>query len=159
MKQTVLDVLVYLFQNYMSDEGESQADRESVQSELLEAGFAFSEVDKALEWLDELAAHPESNPGFQAEAERSFRVYAPDELLKLDAEAVGFLMDLERSGILSADTRELIMDRVMALETEEIDLEELKWVILMVLFNQPGQEEAYAWMEDLVFDGYGVYLH
>jgi len=29
----------------------------------------------------------------------------------------------------------------------------------MVLFNQPGQEEAYAWMEDLVFDGYGVYLH
>ena len=51
------------------------------------------------------------------------------------------------------------MDRVMALETEQIDLEELRWVILMVLFNQPGLEEAYAWMEDLVFDGFGVYLH
>ena len=159
MKQTVLDVLVYLFQTYMSDEGEPEADRESVQNELLEAGFAFSEVDKALEWLDELAAHPENNPGFQREAERSFRVFAPDELHKLDSEALGFLMELERSGILSADTRELIMDRAMALETEEIDLEELKWVILMVLFNQPGQEEAYAWMEDLVFDGYGTYLH
>ena len=51
------------------------------------------------------------------------------------------------------------MDRVMALETHEISLEEMKWVILMVLFNQPGQEDAYAWMEDLVYEGYGIYLH
>jgi len=27
----------------------------------------------------------------------------------------------------------------MALDTDEIDSEQLKWVILMVLFNQPGQ--------------------
>ena len=32
-------------------------------------------------------------------------------------------------------------------------------VILMVLFNQPGQEQAYAWMEDLVFDGVQEHLH
>jgi len=29
----------------------------------------------------------------------------------------------------------------------------------MVLFNRPGQEQAYAWLEGLVFDGYGAYLH
>lgn len=46
----------------------------------------------------------------------------------------------------------MVIDRVMALESEEIDLEQLKWVVLMVLFNQPGREAAYAWMEDLVFD-------
>jgi Smg protein len=33
-----------------------------------------------------------------------------------------------------------------------MDLEQMKWIILMVLFNQPGQEQAYAWMEDLVFN-------
>jgi len=29
----------------------------------------------------------------------------------------------------------------------------------MVLFNQPGREEAYAWMEDLVFDENAGNLH
>ncbi len=29
----------------------------------------------------------------------------------------------------------------------------------MVLFNQPGQEEAYAWLQDLVFDEVPGYLH
>jgi Smg protein len=27
------------------------------------------------------------------------------------------------------------------------------------LFNQPGQEEAYAWMEDLMFEEVEGYLH
>ena len=47
----------------------------------------------------------------------------------------------------------------MALKTDEFDLGQLKWVILMVLFNQPGEEAAYAWMEDLVFDSLTGYLH
>jgi Smg protein len=33
-----------------------------------------------------------------------------------------------------------------------IDVEQIKWVVLMVLFSQPGQELAYARMEDLVFE-------
>ena len=40
----------------------------------------------------------------------------------------------------------------MALGDDEIDLDQLKWVVLMVLFNQPGRESAYAWMEDMVID-------
>jgi Smg protein len=40
----------------------------------------------------------------------------------------------------------------MALDGDDIDLEKLKWVVLMVLFSQPGQETAFARMEDLVFD-------
>jgi Smg protein len=66
---------------------------------------------------------------------------------------------LEQAGLLSCDTRELVLDRVMALETDEIDLSQLKWIILMVLFNQPGQEEAYAWMEDLMFEDVAGYIH
>jgi Smg protein len=41
---------------------------------------------------------------------------------------------------------------LLALETPDIDVEQIKWVVLMVLFSQPGQELAYARMEDLVFD-------
>jgi len=157
MKQDVLDVLVYLFQNYISDEAEVEADRDSVHTELLEAGFPNAEVEKALAWLEDLSTQ-EHLPA-TLEAERSMRVFAHEERSKVSTEALGFLMDLERSGILSVEGREIIMNRVMTLDTEQIDVEELKWLILMALFNQPGQEEAYAWVEDLVFDGDGGYLH
>ena len=40
----------------------------------------------------------------------------------------------------------------MALEADEIDIGQLKWIVLMVLFNRPGQEQAFVWMEDLVMD-------
>jgi Smg protein len=59
---------------------------------------------------------------------------------------------MEQMGVLDMTTREMVIDRAMALEEREVDLEQLKWVILMVLFNQPGQEEAFAWMEDMVLD-------
>ena len=47
----------------------------------------------------------------------------------------------------------------MALDTEELDVAQLKWVVLMVLSSQPGQGEAYARMEDLVFDSDGYAPH
>ena len=61
--------------------------------------------------------------------------------------------------MLDATTRELVIDRIEALEGEDIDLEQLKWVVLMVLFNQPGKEAVCAWMEDLVLDKASGRLH
>jgi Smg protein len=89
----------------------------------------------------------------------SLRHYTAREQAKMNSEARGFIQFLEDSGVLDAAARELIIDRVMALEAEEIDLDQLKWVILLVLFNQPGREQAYAWMEDLVYDGVPEHLH
>ena len=73
------------------------------------------------------------------------------ELDKLDVESRGFLMFLEQHGVLDADQRELVLDRALALDQDELDLDDLKWVVLMVLFNQPGSEAAYAWMETQMF--------
>ena len=159
MKENVLDVLMYLFEQYYLDEEHNpSADRDSVHSTLLAAGFVDSEIDKALEWLEDLAANQEGH-GLRVPADRSIRIYTAEELERIDAESRGFLLFLEQSNILTPLTRELVIDRVMALEADEIDLEQLKWVVLMVLFNQPGEEEAYAWMEDLLFDNPGGYLH
>lgn len=158
MKENVLDVLLYLFQNYMSDDDDGSSDRESIETELLEAGFPSAEINQAFEWLDGLAARQET-PVMLLNEERSFRVFTPQELARLDVQERGFLLFLEQAGVLSSETRELVIDRVMALEADEIDLTQLKWIILMVLFNQPGQEEAYAWMEDLMFEDIAGYLH
>ncbi|MFZ1828981.1 MAG: DUF494 domain-containing protein [Candidatus Competibacteraceae bacterium] len=156
MKENVLDVLMYLFQNDIEEDIEVDPDRESVQMELLAAGFPAQEIAQAFTWLDSLIDRPSLplpvNP-------RSYRIYVDTEMDRLDVECRGFLLLLEQGGILDPETREGVIDRVMALETDEIDLHQLKWIILMVLFNQPGHEEAYAWMEDLVFDDRPGYLH
>ena len=81
------------------------------------------------------------------------------EMSRIGVEGRGLLLFLDQCGILDLDSRELVIDQVLALETEDIDLEELKWVVLMVLFNLPESEESYARMEDLIFDGYGADLH
>ena len=44
MKENVLDVLMYLFENYMDDETEMNPDRESLRVELQEAGFRRNEI-------------------------------------------------------------------------------------------------------------------
>ncbi|MEG7997277.1 DUF494 family protein [Klebsiella quasipneumoniae subsp. quasipneumoniae] len=46
-----------------------------------------------------------------------------------------------------------------ALDTAEFELEDLKWVILMVLFNIPGCENAYQQMEELLFEVNEGMLH
>lgn len=61
--------------------------------------------------------------------------------------------------MLNLETREMVIDRVMVLDAAEFDLEDLKWVILMVLFNIPGCENAYHQMEDLVFEEDEQRLH
>jgi Smg protein len=159
MKETILDVLLYLFENYFYDDPDAVRDRESLQAGLFQAGFSPSEVSKAFDWLDELARQrPSAEPSSEV-LRGPVRIYVDVEEARLDAECRGFLMFLEHNGILDGVQRELVVDRVMALDQEEIDLDDLKWVVLMVLFNQPGQEAAFAWMESHMFEGEGEPLH
>jgi len=149
MKETILDVLLYLFENYFYDDPDAVRDRDSLQAGLIQAGFSPTEISKAFDWLEALAnqrptlAEPRANG--------PVRVYVEAELDRLDQECLGFLMFLEQHGVLDADQRELVLDRAMALDQEEVDLDDLKWVVLIVLFNQPGAEAAFAWMENQMF--------
>ena len=149
MKESILDVLLYLFEHYIANDADLARDRDSLQNNLLQAGFSPTEIHKAFEWLDGLA---ERRPGPSVpRADGPTRVYFGPERDKLDVECRGFLMFLEQQGILGPEQRELVLDRAMALDQEELDLDDLKWVVLMVLFNQPGSEAAYAWMETQMF--------
>jgi Smg protein len=151
MKENVLDVLMYLFENYMEDEtDEAQTDRETLFAELEEAGFPAAEITKAFQWLEDLA--DSALPGETASPSQSLRVYSSLECERMSPECRGFVIYLEQIGILDAGQRERVLDRIMALESPAIDLDQVKWIVLMLLFNQPGQEEEYARMEDLVFE-------
>lgn len=155
MKENVFDVLIYLFENYMDSEVNLAPDPDLIRSELAEAGFPQMEINRAFEWLESLtgqhAIQPVSSP--------AFRVFSNQEISKLDIECRGLLLFLEQSGILTPTSRELVIDRIMAFNEESISLENLKWVILMVLFCQPNEEIAFARMENLVYDSLPTYLH
>ncbi len=154
MKENVLDILMYLFENFSEEEMETETSQEALKTELAAAGFPKREIDKAFAWLEGLSARHEVRSAPKA----TVRLFNTQEEARMDVECRGFLLFLEQIGVLDASTRELVIDRVMALEAET-DLEQLKWVILMVLFNQPDQEAALAWMEDLVFNEKAQTLH
>jgi Smg protein len=54
--------------------------------------------------------------------------------------------------MISPDQRELIIDRALALDfaNVEIDLPQFQWLTLMVLANIPEADDAYDWVEELI---------
>jgi Smg protein len=150
MKDSILDVLLYLFEHYLADDAGLFHDRQSLRGgpiyqELISTGFSPAEIARAVDWLDGLA---ERRLGTAPRAPLApVRVYAEAELDRLDVECRGFLLVLEQCGVLDAELRELVLDRAFALELDELDVDELKWVVLLVLFDQPGREAACAWIE------------
>ncbi len=158
MKESVIDVLMYLFERYADDDHDAYPDREELQTRLIEAGFSTSEIEKAFKWLDDLSDYQQKSR-LDPSTPASFRLYHASETERIDRDCRGFLMFLEHTGVLTPTRRELVIDRIMALDTDDLDLEQLKWIVLMVLMNLPGAETAYSWMEGLVFNDSTAYLH
>ena len=160
MKENMLEVLMYLFENYMIEGSEFEPDQEVLSVELAQAGFGDSEINKAFDWLEDLSLLCEqTDTPPAAGSDLGLRCFSPDEETRFGKEAQGLLLSLQHTGVLDVQTRELVIDRVMALETDEIDLDHLKWVIMMILCNQPGREDLFVWAEELVLDGVQAHLH
>ena len=160
MKENIIDVLLYLFENYIDNDDAGQPDKAALETELEQVGFPELEIDKALSWLENMTViAEESAESTPVEPVKAMRFYVEAELEVLNTACRGYLLFLEQVGVLDPATREIVIERLMALEADEIDLDQLKWVVLMVLFYQPGREVAYAWMEDLVFEEMPGILH
>ncbi len=155
MKQNVVDVLMYLFENIITEENPLFTEHEHMYDRLEDMGFPQHEILMAFDWLETLAdlhnEKLETSIPPATEFSDSIRVYSDLEKLLLDNECIGFLIYLEQNQVITSATRELILDRVIALDVE-LELEQLKWIAMIVLYSQPGEENAYAWMENLVFE-------
>ncbi|CAN0225560.1 unnamed protein product, partial [Phaeothamnion confervicola] len=91
MKQTVIDILIYLFEHFVDDDLELETDRDRLKSELRDAGFDAGQVSKAFDWLQELAISRADSDGLPVAAYTSTRIYTLEEERKLDAECRGFM--------------------------------------------------------------------
>jgi len=158
MKETILDVLMYMFQSYVEDNEEVELDKESLHKNLLEAGFADQNIEKAFEWLEGLPG-VDHNTLLNKPTKNSFRLFSDVEHRKIGEEGLSFLMFLERLGIFHGEIREHVIDRIMALDTQSVDLSQIRWVVLMILFNTPGNESNYTWLQNLNSDKALPYIH
>lgn len=157
----MFDVLMYLFETYIHSEAEMSVDQDKLTDDLAQVGFQRQDIYSALNWLEKLADLQEGDaaPLLLAADPQALRIYTEEETLLLDADCRGFLLFLEQIQVLNFEAREMVIERAMALETNEFGLEDLKWVVLMVLFNIPGAEGAYQQMEELLFEANEGYLH
>lgn len=151
MKEDLIDILIYLFEHYLADneEGILQLDNQQLTGELMEVGFERKEIDQAFIWLDELIVGlDKSLKSYQPVS--SFRVFSQGEKAQIPVEVQSLILRLEQAGILDLATRELVIDRLMALEFDTVDMDDAKWVIMMVLCNQTDSPEELEWAENLV---------
>jgi Smg protein len=158
MTNSMVDVLIYLYENYMDGETRVPSNQDDLVHELTMLGFSSLQVEKAIQWLDELALL-QDQPSGHAPKVNAMRIYTDAEQQRLDLECRGFLLFLEQNEILDPASRELVIERVLALDSPLISEDELKWTVLLVLMNQPGQEEAFSRMEDMVYDESPSYWH
>ena len=151
MDNTVFDILVYVFDHYQLAELPAATERAEIARDLETAGFRGVTVQRALDWLAALADDQRSRPDLDANT-RTFRLYTPEESARLDADCRGLLLALERGGVLAPTQREIVIERLLALDSEELSLEQVKWVVLMVLTSKASDTAVCERLADLVHE-------
>jgi Smg protein len=130
----MFDILVFVFENCR--QADVSHDPERVARRLSAAGFDDMEISAALSWLAGVVRAPQRSVAPLPESSTAFRAYAPKELAKLDADCRGFLLFLERSGILSPASREHVIERALATAGDTLSLDQIKLIVVMVLWGQ-----------------------
>ncbi len=150
---SILNVLMYLFHNHMGEhcyiEDELQPE---ITDQLEDIGFDRDSIKQAFNWLANLNESRDSlddMPEHEVDAVRVFNEY---ECEVFDLECRSYLLMLQQLKILGPKLRELVIDLIFPLEHEGVDISLIKWVTLMVLYNDSSRQDALANMELLVLN-------
>lgn len=162
MTNNILDVLTFMFDFlFESSEQDSahELDDDLLKAHLSEAGFDDGRIDKALTWLENIAALQEGKLDTFVTTHNSVRIYSEAEQGKLNAKARGFIMFMENMGQLNAAQREMVIEQVMTLEDSTLSMDDLKWVVMMVIGNSEEIAMPTQWLESIVFYDDNPSLH
>ena len=144
----MIDILVYLFENYLPD---ACPEPEVLARKLSAAGFGSDDISAALSWLDGLAGNQVERCGSPALA-GSIRIYDEEEQERLPAACRGFIAFLELHDAIDAPLREAIIERALALPDAEISLDRLKVIVLAVIWRYRHEVDALILEELLAED-------
>jgi len=145
----MIDILVYLFENYLPDACPEPA---VLAKKLSAAGFGSDDITAALSWLDGLAGEESSRCRSPALAS-SIRIYDEEEQERIPARCRGFISFLEQHDAVDAPLREAIIERALALPAAEVSLDRLKVIVLAVVWRYRHEVDALILEELLAEDG------
>lgn len=150
----MFEILMYLFESYF-DAG-SYPDPDKLTRKLSAAGFEDEEISDALTWLSALQQNPESYPASLAHS--GHRHFAELEINRISQEARQFLIFAEQQHLISAVEREMVIDRSIALQIDNLAVDKLKLIMLMVLWNR-HQDLDPLLIEELLTPLHSAQLH
>ena len=133
MNENILELLMFMLETGIMEDREP--DEEALAATLTEAGFGNSEIKRAFLWLETTHRTLDTPATERLRSSGGFRIYTDDEIRALGQDGINFLQYLENLDILDSVTRELIIERFLALDTAHADLNDIKWVALFVLMN------------------------
>ncbi|MDC0422794.1 DUF494 domain-containing protein [Methylophilaceae bacterium] len=153
----MFDLLIYMFENYLSSQ--NQLDFNNMTQELEAAGFDNDEIQKAFDWFAQLKLMADKIPlNSELEANDKLRIFTESELEKIACDGLGFILFLEQAKVLNSIEREIIIDRAMALSHNIISIDEVRWIVMMALWNN-GRENDYLFVEDALYQKENLSLH
>ena len=118
--------------------------------ELAEIGFLQKDIQRALKWIELFSLLKEDYIKLENGSMPHNRVFNTHEKAKLGVAGEGFLHHLSLSGFNSPAMRELMINSIMALDTERVSLEEIKWICFIVITSVNEEERSQLWLESIV---------
>lgn len=152
----MFDILVYLFENYL--EVSAYPDENKLTRELSAAGFERGEINLAISWMHGLESLVHTGKEGMLAAGQSTRFFTEREIDHIGVEGVGLIAFLENSGVLDPVQREWIIDRAFAIDEQVLSLEQVKWIILFVLWSQ-NEPQQFLFVEDFLFGDMQPTMH
>ena len=153
----MFELLIYMFENYLS--AQSKLDFNNMSIELEAAGFDNDEIKIAFDWFTQLKVMSDKVPlKLKNRTKPKLRIYTANEIEKISPDALGFLIFLEQAQVLNDYEREIIIDRSMALNQNFISIDEIRWIVMMTLWNN-GKENDYLFVEDALYQKEQFSLH
>ena len=153
----MFDLLVYMFENYLSSK--NNLDFANMTLELEAAGYDNKDIESALDWFTELKEMSEKiSQSHSSKLNDKLRIYTDKEKEKFSFDGLGFILFLEHAHVLNSVEREIIIDRAMALNQNIINIEEVRWIVMMTLWNN-GRENDYLFVEDSLYRTEQLIIH
>jgi Smg protein len=132
----MFDILVYVFENYLP---EACPEPGALARKLSAVGFEEDAISEALQWLEGLEQAQDEAGFHQTPQAGTHRLYDEEEMIRLSTECRGFLAFLEQAEAVDAATREMIVERAMAVDSEDngaMSLSKFKVIVLMVMWRR-----------------------
>jgi len=151
----MFDILMYLFESYFHAGHYPNSDKLS--RKLSAAGFEDEDIHRALTWLSGLEQLSKANYPSTIN-DSNGRFYAELEIKRISFETRCFLTFWEQNKIITPVEREMILDRAVALNRDNLPLNQIKLIVLIVLWNQRQDLDPLI-IEDLLIPADSSRLH